>query len=87
MSWLPPDNDDLYDEYDESRIRSRPNPKANRPRSKQRPAHDDAVAGRVVTVDRGRYLCLVDEGGDNEHEVICTRARVAHPRDRHGRPG
>ncbi len=76
MSWLPPDDDDPYDAYDdESLVRSRPNPKANRPRSKQRPAHDDAVPGRVVTVDRGRYLCLVDEGGPDEREVISTRAR------------
>lgn len=76
MSWLPPDDDEPYDAYDdESRVRSRPNPKANRPRSKQRPAHDDAVPGRVVTVDRGRYLCLLDEGGPDEREVISTRAR------------
>lgn len=75
MSWLPPDDDEPYDEYDESAVRSRPNPKANRPRSKQRPAHDDAVVGRVITVDRGRYLCLVDEGEPTEHEVITTRAR------------
>ena len=75
MSWLPPDEDEPYDEYDESAVRSRPNPKANRPRSKQRPAHDDAVVGRVITVDRGRYLCIVDEGKPTEHEVITTRAR------------
>lgn len=76
MSWLPPDDDDAYDAYDdESLVRSRPNPKANRPRSKQRPAHENAVPGRVVTVDRGRYLCLVDEGGPDEREVISTRAR------------
>lgn len=77
MSWLPPDDEDdePYGSYDESAVRSRPNPKANRPRSKQRPAHDDAVVGRVVTVDRGRYLSLVDEGGPDEREVLCTRAR------------
>jgi ribosome biogenesis GTPase len=76
VSWLPPDDDDAYDAYDdESLVRSRPNPKANRPRSKQRPAHENAVPGRVVTVDRGRYLCLVDEGGADEREVISTRAR------------
>lgn len=77
MSWLPPDDadDEPYGGYDESAVRSRPNPKANRPRSKQRPAHDDAVVGRVVTVDRGRYLSLVDEGGADEREVLCTRAR------------
>lgn len=78
MSWLPPDDDpddDPYGQYDESRVRARPNPKANRPRSKQRPAHDDAVVGRVVTVDRGRYLCLVDEDAPAERSVITTRAR------------
>ena len=75
MSWLPPDDDEPYDEYDESAVRQRPNPKANRPRSKQRPAHVDAVVGRVITVDRGRYLCIVDEDAATEHEVITTRAR------------
>lgn len=78
MSWLPPDDDpddDPYRQYDESLVRARPNPKANRPRSKQRPAHHDAVVGRVVTVDRGRYLCLVDEDAPAERSVITTRAR------------
>jgi len=77
MSWLPPDDDEdePYGAYDESAVRSRPNPKANRPRTKQRPAHDDAVVGRVVTVDRGRYLTLVDEDAPTEREVLCTRAR------------
>ncbi|MEN9620469.1 MAG: ribosome small subunit-dependent GTPase [Actinomycetota bacterium] len=76
MSWLPPDDDDAFDAYDDdSLVRSRPNPKANRPRSKQRPAHNDAVAGRVVTVDRGRYACLVGEATPDEHEVVATRAR------------
>ena len=75
MSWLPPDDDEPYEQYDESAVRYRPNPKANRPRSKQRPAHTDAEVGRVVTVDRGRYLCLVDEGEPTEREVITTRAR------------
>lgn len=77
MSWLPPDDDEdePYGAYDESVVRARPNPKANRPRTKQRPAHDDAVVGRIVTVDRGRYLALVDEDALTEREVLCTRAR------------
>jgi len=77
MSWLPPDDDEdePYGAYDESVVRARPNPKANRPRTKQRPAHDDAVVGRIVTVDRGRYLALVDEDEPTEREVLCTRAR------------
>ena len=76
MSWLPPDDEvDPYAEYDESSVRARPNPKANRPRSKQRPSHDDAVVGRIVTVDRGRYHALVDENGPQERKAITTRAR------------
>ncbi|WP_169077582.1 ribosome small subunit-dependent GTPase A [Microcella alkalica] len=77
MSWLPldDDEDEPYGAYDESVVRARPNPKANRPRTKQRPAHDDAVVGRIVTVDRGRYLALVDEDAPTEREVLCTRAR------------
>lgn len=31
-----------------------------RPRTKERPAHEDAVDGVVVTVDRGRFTLLVD---------------------------
>jgi ribosome biogenesis GTPase / thiamine phosphate phosphatase len=46
-----------YDEYDvESYDRPR---RHTRPRTKDRPRHDDAVPGRVVTVDRGRYTTLV----------------------------
>lgn len=78
MSWLPPvddDDDEPWGNYDESAVRERPNPKANRPRTKQRPAHDNAVVGRVVTVDRGRYLTLIDEGAETEREVVSTRAR------------
>jgi len=47
-----------YDEYDvESYDRPR---RHTRPRTKERPTYDDAVDGRVVTVDRGRYTTLVD---------------------------
>ncbi|MBT0768071.1 ribosome small subunit-dependent GTPase A [Kineosporia sp. J2-2] len=55
---------------EESRIRFRPNPKGSRPRTKDRPTHENAVAAQVVTVDRGRYGCLLggfesmDDGGD-----------------------
>jgi ribosome biogenesis GTPase len=75
VSWLPPDTEEPYEEYDDVDYRARPNPKANRPRSKQRPAHDDAVVARVTTVDRGRYTVLVDEGEDAERTVTATRAR------------
>ena len=54
MSWLD-DIDDDEIELDETDVRVRPNPKANRPRTKRRPAHADAVVARVLGVDRGRY--------------------------------
>ena len=75
MSWLDDadDEDDLR--YDESSIRVRPNPKANRPRTKRRPAHADAQIARVLGVDRGRYTVLVDEDGPDERRVLATRAR------------
>jgi len=75
MSWLPPDTEEPYEQYEEADYRARPNPKANRPRSKQRPAHDDAVVARITTVDRGRYTALVDEGDALERTVTATRAR------------
>ena len=47
--------------YDENDIESYDRPRRRtRPRTKDRPTYDDAVAGRVVTVDRGRYTTLVD---------------------------
>ncbi|CDK00675.1 putative ribosome biogenesis GTPase RsgA [Microbacterium sp. C448] len=66
---------DETDELDESDIRMRPNPKANRPRSKRRPAHTDAEIGRVIGVDRGRYSVLMREDAPDEHEVSAVRAR------------
>jgi ribosome biogenesis GTPase len=74
MSWLS-DLDDEDDRYADYEAKSRPNPKANKPRTKIRPDHDDAVVARVVTVDRGRYTVLIDEDGADEHPVTATRAR------------
>jgi ribosome biogenesis GTPase len=74
MSWLG-DYHDPYDEYDESSVRERPNPKANRPRSKQRPEHDDAITGIVTAVDRGRYTLAVRVGEPDEAVVTAARAR------------
>ena len=77
MSWLDPDEDldDDFEDFDESSIRTRPNPKANRPRTKRRPAHEDAQIGRVLGVDRGRYTVMVDEDGAHERVITTTRAR------------
>jgi ribosome biogenesis GTPase len=77
VSWLAPDDDDEL-EFDESSIRSRPNPKANRPRTKRRPAHEDAKVGRVLGVDRGRYTVILDEDLKTERTISCTRARELH---------
>lgn len=77
MSWLSPDDDleGYFEEFDESSIRTRPNPKANRPRTKRRPAHEDAEIGRVLGVDRGRYSVMIDEGRCTERIITATRAR------------
>jgi ribosome biogenesis GTPase len=74
VSWMT-EEDEPYEEYDESDVRVRPNRKGTRARTKQRPAHDTAVAGRVVSVDRGRMHVLVDEDGEEERIVLATRAR------------
>jgi ribosome biogenesis GTPase len=61
--------------YDESDVRVRPNRKGTRPRTKNRPAHEAAVDGMVIAVDRGRYTVLVDPDGPGRHAVTATRAR------------
>ncbi|MBK9696894.1 MAG: ribosome small subunit-dependent GTPase A [Propionibacteriaceae bacterium] len=43
-----------------------------RPRTKDRPSYHDAVDGRVITVDRGRYRCLLESTGV---QVSATKAR------------
>ena len=77
MSWLPPDDDEEDDGFgfDESDVRVRPNPKGNRPRTKTRPEHGDAVVGRVLSVDRGRYTVMLHEDDADEHVITTTRAR------------
>ncbi|BDZ38722.1 ribosome small subunit-dependent GTPase A [Microbacterium suwonense] len=75
MSWLGEDDLDEFDEFDESSVRTRPNPKANRPRTKRRPAHEDAQIGRVLGVDRGRYNVLMAEDRPDERMVTAVRAR------------
>ncbi|MGW6174560.1 ribosome small subunit-dependent GTPase A [Arthrobacter sp. NPDC055138] len=61
--------------WDESDVRIRPNKRGTRPRTKDRPAHEDAELGRIVTVDRGRYTAVVDEDTDGERVVVAARAR------------
>ena len=61
-------------DYDEDDVRVRPNPRGSRPRSKDRPRHEDAVPGFVVGVDRGRYTVTVGEGR-SVHDVTAMKAR------------
>lgn len=58
--------------YDESDVRIRPG-KGTRPRTKTRPTHDDAEQAMVVSVDRGRWGCVLD--GDPDRRVVAMRAR------------
>ncbi|MEU9385034.1 ribosome small subunit-dependent GTPase A [Streptomyces sp. NPDC048279] len=55
---------------DEDDIRQRPNRKGTRPRTHIRPAHEDAAEGMVLTVDRGRLTCLVED-----RTVLAMKAR------------
>ena len=59
-------------EYDESDVRVRPG-RGSRPRTKTRPDHADAQDAMVVTVDRGRWGCVL--GGDPDRRVTAMRAR------------
>jgi ribosome biogenesis GTPase len=56
---------------DEDDVRLRPSPRGSRARTKQRPTHDAARTGMVVSVDRGRYGVLLD----TDVPVVTMRAR------------
>ncbi|PKQ25460.1 MAG: ribosome small subunit-dependent GTPase A [Actinobacteria bacterium HGW-Actinobacteria-4] len=59
-------------DYDESDAKVRPNPRGSRPRSKNRPAHEDAIPGTVIGVDRGRLSVRLAESG---RRVTAVKAR------------
>ena len=63
-----------YDEHDHEHY-ERPR-RRTRPRTKERPTYDDAVAGTVMTVDRGRFTLLV--------EGVTVMAMKARPLGRKG---
>ena len=48
-------------DYDESDVRIRPS-RRTKPRSKDRPAHENAINAFVTTVDRGRTTCELPDG-------------------------
>ena len=62
-------------EYDESDVRIRPS-RSTRPRSKDRPSHNDAISALVTTVDRGRQTCITEDGTI----VTAMRARELGPK-------
>ena len=59
-------------DLDEDDVRVRPGRTKARPRSKDRPTHESATGGRVLTVDRGRFTCVADDG---DREVMAVKAR------------
>ncbi|MEV5706207.1 ribosome small subunit-dependent GTPase A [Actinoallomurus sp. NPDC052274] len=72
-----------WGKLDEDDVRVRPG-RGSRPRTRRRPAHEDAVGGFVIAVDRGRYTCLVGgdgtgraarKKGDGPRTVTAMRAR------------
>ena len=59
-------------DYDESDVKVRSG-RGSRPRTKTRPEHADAEAAMVVSVDRGRWGCVL--GGRADCRVTAMRAR------------
>ncbi|MCW2677710.1 MAG: rsgA [Modestobacter sp.] len=60
---------------DEDDVRVRASRHGSRPRTRQRPAHDAAVPGVVVAVDRGRMTVRVDGPDGAPVRVTAMRAR------------
>lgn len=59
--------------YDEEARFDRPK-RRTRPRTKERPSYDDAVIGFVITRDRGRYTCWVEDAHTGR-QVTAMKAR------------
>ena len=62
-------------EYDESDVRIRPS-RTTRRRSKDRPSHDNSSHALVISVDRGRTGCVLDNGT----LVVAMKARELGPK-------
>jgi ribosome biogenesis GTPase len=64
-------------ELDEDDVRVRPGRGKSRPRSKERPAHEDAADGFVVAVDRGRFTCVLGDPRDADAgtELFAVKSR------------
>ncbi|RRD30334.1 ribosome small subunit-dependent GTPase A [Actinomyces bowdenii] len=62
---------------DDPRVRVRPG-RGTRPRTKQRPAHHDAVEGMVMRIDRGHYRIRLDDASltrDGSGDITAMKAR------------
>jgi ribosome biogenesis GTPase len=59
---------------DEDDVRVRPG-RGSRPRTRRRPAHEDAAEAFVAAVDRGRYTCVVPGPGADERDITAMKAR------------
>ena len=70
MSWLYEPEDGGHD-LDETDVRIRPNPKGNKPRTKNRPSYKDALVGMVTGVDLGRYHVLLED----DRSVMATMGK------------
>ncbi|WP_406282994.1 ribosome small subunit-dependent GTPase A [Embleya sp. NBC_00896] len=62
-------------DLDEDDIRIRPGKRGSRPRTRTRPKHEDAREGRVLTVDRGRYTCLLADEDAPDRSITAMKAR------------
>jgi ribosome biogenesis GTPase / thiamine phosphate phosphatase len=60
-------------DLDEDDVRVRPG-RGSRPRTRRRPAHEDAADAFVTAVDRGRYSCVLT-GGGADVQVTAMKAR------------
>jgi ribosome biogenesis GTPase len=60
---------------DEDDVRVRATRHGSRPRTRTRPAHDEAVPGLVIAVDRGRMTVRIEDSGGAPVEITAMRAR------------
>lgn len=70
--WASADDDEP--EFDESSVRVRAGRKGSKPRTKTRPGHENALTGRILSVDRGRYTVMLDENLPTERRITTARA-------------
>jgi ribosome biogenesis GTPase len=66
-------------EYDESDVRIRPS-RTTRRRSKDRPSHDGSQTALVISVDRGRSGCVIEDGPHQGQLVVAMKARELGPK-------